>query len=832
MKSITKIASVLATVCLTLTACDTSDIEGRIGSLEDRVQDLEQVVQQTNDNAIALHKLLDESNVIVGYSALEHGYLLELSDGSKVNITYGTEAPVTLPTIGIDADGCWIMSYDGVQWTKIQGCPNAYQSGPTPLIRTDQDGWWEMSLDGGQTYTQILSNGQSVNALNGGKGPTPPAFFESVEINGDKFIFHLVDGRSISVAYDDGFGIVIKQYSAGQKVMYLSDEAVFEVELRDVAKATIKVPQGWNAELTDSKLTIWSPASGTAGAFSTTLMLVSSKGYLKSVEVTVTLNPITVDEATCTEWREFDSGATTNVLLDYSYAGYDHGESAPADVYTLGYKVYNVCDYGAVPNDGLSDREAFIRCLEAAVGTVDRTKTDNLPTAPKPKANAIVYFPEGEFILHEAADNVGGKSLPIVVRAGNFVLKGAGRDLTRIVMKDPMLPTNPNQMYSSPDMIQFKHFSTYSDLTTITADSAKGSYAVTVASTTGIKVGDWVCLHVANNDADYIAEELSPYSASSSWEINSTGVSVIDHHQVKSIEGNIVTFYEPIMHAVDASRGWTLKGYPHYEEVGVEDLTFVGQAKADFVHHGSWMDDGAYKPITLMRLTNSWMRRVGFESVSEACSIIAASNVSAYDITFTGHRGHAAIRSQQSSRVFIGATFDHASGPVAKDNEHYAQGTMLSDAGQYHAVGVSKQSMGAVLWRNTWGYDSCFESHATQPRATLIDCCQGGFMALRQGGDDTQMPNHLADLTLWNFESTTSVGGPFIWWDARSLWWKFLPPTIVGFHGQSVTFDQSQVTRDSSHGTPVYPESLYEAQLKRRLGYVPAWLNELKSLQQ
>ena len=47
--------------------------------------------------------------------------------------------------------------------------------------------------------------------------------------------------------------------------------------------------------------------------------------------------------------------------------------------------------------------------------------------------------------------------------------------------------------------------------------------------------------------------------------------------------------------------------------------------------------------------------------------------------------------------------------------------------GQYHAVGVSKESLGAVLWRNTWGSDGCFEAHATQPRATLIDCSKGSF---------------------------------------------------------------------------------------------------------
>ena len=124
--------------------------------------------------------------------------------------------------------------------------------------------------------------------------------------------------------------------------------------------------------------------------------------------------------------------------------------------------------------------------------------------------------------------------------------------------------------------------------------------------------------------------------------------------------------------------------------------------------------------------------------------------------------------------------------------------------------------------------DSCFEAHASQPRATLIDCCEGALIRWRQGGADTEMPNHLADLMLWNFDNTVPFSGTWIWWDSNSRYWKFLPPVIVGFHGADTDFDQTQVKADISHGTPVTPESLYEAQLQRRLGYLPSWLQALK----
>ena len=82
--------------------------------------------------------------------------------------------------------------------------------------------------------------------------------------------------------------------------------------------------------------------------------------------------------------------------------------------------------------------------------------------------------------------------------------------------------------------------------------------------------------------------------------------------------------------------------------------TFKGHAKEKFIHHGSDIDDGGFKLIVFVRLTNSWMRRVNFESGSEAMSITTSANCSAYDITIGGNRGHASIRSQASSRIFIG----------------------------------------------------------------------------------------------------------------------------------------------------------------------------------
>lgn len=394
-------------------------------------------------------------------------------------------------------------------------------------------------------------------------------------------------------------------------------------------------------------------------------------------------------------------------------------------------------------------------------------------------------------------------------------------------------------MYSSPVMISIRNNAwlpkdnDFGKVSDVTGDAAKGTFSIKVANPNIFSVGEYVCLYLHDKNPELINKELLPYKWESTMgNIMEEGVQVEDYHQIADIDGKIITFKEPIMHEVEASYDWMLKKYSYYENVGIEDLTFVGHAKPDFGHHDSWNDDGAYKPLNFMRLVNSWIRRVDFKDISEAASIISSANVSAYDINILGNRGHAAIRSQGSSRVFIGKVTDRTKGPLAD-----SPFTVTEGAGQYHACGVSKPSMGAVIWNVYWGDDACFEAHATQPRATLIDRCKGGFVQSRQGGDADQVPNHLNDLTIWNMCSTrTKLGGggnipatgEFDWWRDGWKYWKILPPIIVGFHGEPANFVDGQVKLDENNGVPVLPESLYEAQLLKRLEHVPAWLLELK----
>lgn len=693
------------------------------------------------------------------------------------------EGKVKVLTYTRESSGRYLVELDNEHILTVYAESEQVKKNSIPLVGIDADGYWVYELDG---HTQTLTD---------------------------------ADGQPAAALSSTGKGILTPRFQVGEKRFW-------EVSYNGTSWMQIGNRQVWDTEKVSSAA--YSPFAGcTVDEDARTLSL-----SLRCGEQVIT-SQIT-GKTTTEAWNKFVAGSADNVLLDFSYAGYKHGEEEAPDGFFLGYQVVNVRDRMVQKN--MTARNALLDIM--AEYKLDKGVKE---------AKVVIYFPEGRYVLHNEEDNTydpdktdfdsDGKgnntSNEILMFGGNFIIKGDGADKTFLEMETPNLPKQKSDMYSSPVMINIKNNAWLGTKYEVIGNAGKGTFTVKVSGSSNFKVGEWVCLYLHDNNPELVKQELLPYA----WESNMTnisteGVQVEDYHQIVSISGDEITFKEPIMHEVDTQWDWKLCKYSYYENVGVEDLTFVGHAVDDFKHHRSWIDDGAYKPIAFMRVVNSWMRRVNFESVSEAASIISSANFSAYDIDIKGNRGHSAIRSQGSSRVFIGAVRDYTDGPLAD-----AYPTMQKNAGQYHACGVSKPSMGAVIWRVTWGQDACFESHATQPRATLIDNCTGGFVQSRQGGDANQVPNHLNDLTIWNMCSTNTkvngngtlpANGEFDWWRTGWQYWKILPPIIVGFHGEPVKFVQEQVKLDESNGIPVEPQSLYEAQLAHRLGSVPAWLNALK----
>lgn len=865
---------VISIICITLLvalySCDErDDLRSDIDNLKERVANLEASIEQMNSDISNYQQMVEGKILVVGYSKDEQdNYTIELSNGETVTIYSGKVDMNDMPLFSVNASGHWAYTINDmttellVNDKPVSAIPEAGTAGVTPKLKVDANGFWLISIDNGSTWNK-LGNNQIADGTQAVANAS--SLFSNVTIDeatGQITFTIRADNSQVKVPiYGKDFYLTIKY--EGTATFGLGQKQEFLVEQANVETATIE-NQTWGVKLTENKLIVTAPKTNVQGKEyeeQIYIKIFSKEGYCRVVKLPVKLLTTEIDANSALAWQRFRQGED-NVLPDYSYAGYNHGESAPQGAFSLGYQVINVKERMTAKN--MTAREALISILqEKGMTRVNGTNKLNA------NAKIVIYFPAGDYILHNDDDNTRDESKQkdavdsknnnvssgIEIYGGNFVIKGDGPDKTRLIMETPNLPTSISNLSSSPILLAIKHTNGPNNagnspkLASVTENAKRGDFTVKVSGTTGISSGQWVQLRLRSGDRELVKKEIGPIALNENWAIAKApisinqssddlyGVKITEFHQVKSASNGKITFYEPIMHDIDIkyndTEGWEMRTYKYLENVGVEDLSFVGNALDGYAHHGEghaeqakvgWQYDGAYKPLLLQRVVNSWVRNVHFESVSEALTFAESANSSAYDIRISGKRGHSAVRSQGSSRVFIGKVRDESAG-----NDVYGK----SCQGQFHGCGVSKPSVGTVLWNVTWGNDACFESHATQPRATLIDNCSGGLVYYRAGGDENEVPNHLGDLTLWNLNvtGTDSHASNFAWWSDSDTWWKIFPPIVVGTHGMNVKFsgkEQQQVTYEESTGMKVSPESLYEAQLRERLGYVPGWLNALK----
>lgn len=865
---------VISIICITLLvalySCDErDDLRSDIDNLKERVANLEASIEQMNSDISNYQQMVEGKILVVGYSKDEQdNYTIELSNGETITIYSGKVDMNDMPLFSVNASGHWAYTINDmttellVNDKPVSAIPEAGTAGVTPKLKVDANGFWLISIDNGSTWNK-LGNNQIADGTQAVANAS--SLFSNVTIDeatGQITFTIRADNSQVKVPiYGKDFYLTIKY--EGTATFGLGQKQEFVVEQANVETATIE-NQTWGVKLTENKLIVTAPKTNVQGKEyeeQIYIKIFSKEGYCRVVKLPVKLLTTKIDANSAIAWQHFKTGEN-NVLPDYSYAGYNHGESAPQGAFSLGYQVINVKERMTAKN--MTAREALISILqEKGMTKVNGTNKLNA------NAKIVIYFPAGDYVLHNDDDNTRDESKQkdavdsknnnvssgIEIYGGNFVIKGDGPDKTRLIMETPNLPTSISNLSSSPILLAIKHTNGPNNagnspkLASVTENAKRGDFTVKVSGTTGISSGQWVQLRLRSGDRELVKKEIGPIALNENWAIAKApisinqssddlyGVKITEFHQVKSAANGKITFYEPIMHDIDIkyndTEGWEIRTYKYLENVGIEDLSFVGNALDGYAHHGEghaeqakvgWQYDGAYKPLLLQRVVNSWVRNVHFESVSEALTFAESANSSAYDIRISGKRGHSAVRSQGSSRVFIGKVRDESAG-----NDVYGK----SCQGQFHGCGVSKPSVGTVLWNVTWGNDACFESHATQPRATLIDNCSGGLVYYRAGGDENEVPNHLGDLTLWNLNvtGTDSHASNFAWWSDSDTWWKVFPPIVVGTHGMNVKFpskEQQQVTYEESTGMKVSPESLYEAQLRERLGYVHGWLNALK----
>lgn len=484
-------------------------------------------------------------------------------------------------------------------------------------------------------------------------------------------------------------------------------------------------------------------------------------------------------------FETFKQNKQQSALPDFSYAGYHCGEKAIPDV--KNYKVFNVVDFGAKPDDDISDRKAIQAAIDAA----------------NKNGSGIVFFPKGRFIANDDSTLEKG----IISKGSNIILRGsgAGEGGTELFMKETLVPQNPQQMWTGRPMFTVTAKGEDKEMGKVIALAAVGEKEITVDNTASLNAGDWIALKMLSNDPALVTAELAPHLPNYSWKyIVQKGVDVCVYYQVIAINKNKLTLHAPLAYPIDPKYGWTVLKFAHADEVGVENIAFAGNWKETFVHHKNWKHDSGFNLFSFARCTNSWMRNCRFTDCNMGAIVNQSANVTVIDCIVDGHIGHEAITSNHSTNVLLANLTDKAS--------------------QWHSFGSSHGAVNTVIWHCTYPSTTCFEAHASQPRNTLYDNVSGGFMAGRQGGAIENLPNHLSGLVFWNYTQTGTPVKDFDFWPENDVWFKMVNPIVVGFVGNGTTFKKDQPVQMESFGQHVTPSSLYEAQLQQRLRKLPDWL--------
>lgn len=257
-----------AVAVLIAAACQQSeidDLERNIADLGSRLKALETQVDVLNANVEAIQKLLNGATI----NSVEEKngvYTVTLSNGEVLTLTQGSEGGYYTPTISVDAEGYWTVSFDNKTFTRItdadgkpvraiaeSGATGAKgEDGTTPQFKVDASGHWLVSYDGGKSFAQVLdADGKPVSATG---GAVSDKFFADVRVEGSMLVVALLDGQTCRVPILENFKCVIA--GADQIVTFaLKETRDFGVTMDGVAHTVVTTPEGWSAELTAKEST-------------------------------------------------------------------------------------------------------------------------------------------------------------------------------------------------------------------------------------------------------------------------------------------------------------------------------------------------------------------------------------------------------------------------------------------------------------------------------------------------------------------------------------------------------------------------------------------------
>ncbi len=489
-------------------------------------------------------------------------------------------------------------------------------------------------------------------------------------------------------------------------------------------------------------------------------------------------------------WRKFIGEQVpdgTPDLIDHSYAGYKNGEESIPVATGI---IYDVTDYGAVPNDNESDTQAIRDTLSAA------------------SSNGIVFFPPGQYDILLNGESISKFIIGRSGGPGNITIRGSGaqgadRNGTTIKMHGHLeghweCLFEPRWQHNGKNR-----------KTQISGTFPRGTKHFDVVDSSSL-IGKKFVIITASGlfDEDWAEHSSRAKNELSDWysNIHRNGIIINETHEIDRIEGNRVFIKAPTTTPLNLNYFVYWKNLQ--EGIGFEDIHFDGNLQEDYVH----LQQPGRNWITLNHTAHSWVQRCRFSNSIIGVWISGYAN-SVIGIIFDGRRGHYPSVLASATYCFIGLLEDH------------------TDNGMSHGISLANRSTGNVAWGIGGPSIDGPDGHGEHPRNTLFDNYYSRTHH-SSSGKGSSMPHHLDGYTRWNNiidysfrENRTTID---LWQPSGNNRFLVTQSNLIGYIQSSGNSPLDAYVE--YFGNSVYPLSLYEAQLERRLGYLPQWVDDSKEM--
>ncbi|WP_426359295.1 LamG-like jellyroll fold domain-containing protein [Pseudocolwellia sp. HL-MZ19] len=320
-------------------------------------------------------------------------------------------------------------------------------------------------------------------------------------------------------------------------------------------------------------------------------------------------------------------------------------------------------------------------------------------------------------------------------------------------------------------------------------------------------------------------------------------------------------------------------------QVGIENIRFTGGWSDSFAHHASYVHDSGWSALQFNRTVDSWVKNVHFESWNDALTISNSASVTVQDVGLSGNPGHLSASIKSSTNVLMLNVDDVSDNFHSAGVSHWAAGSVILN--ESHLPTTSPNIHGAMprvtlfdKMKGGWVHDrwggaiSNMSNHLNEaifwnPENTSAKETNWELMQTDNGDNGRLVMPYIIGLhgnsisfadqktyidfvnnrhfdngvTIVNFDENHASCTEAANWDANSTcddpstsdtYRTYVlngsdaefpaigspyPDDLSSYAGTSQAYEESL-------GVPVKPYSLYEAQLKQRLGKLPNWLIE------